>query len=167
VLGNHDRTIPEANMTTLRAAMQSAGVTLLVNETARVRVGSDAIYIAGVDDYGNGRPDIRGVAAQMAADDYVIFLSHSPAAIPDALKATDKDGLKGWFDLGLFGHTHGGQIALVGELLGISHVDARYERGWLKENRADILISHGVGTSLLPIRVLRPPQLHVITVKAK
>ena len=31
VLGNHDRTIPEANLTTLRSAMQSAGVTPLIN----------------------------------------------------------------------------------------------------------------------------------------
>ena len=166
VLGNHDRTIPEANMTTLRAAMQSAGVTLLVNETVRVRVGSDAIYIAGIDDYGNGRPDVRRVAAQMDADDYVIFLSHSPAAIPESLKATDKNGMKGWFDLGLFGHTHGGQFALLGPMIKDDGIPKEYLKGWLRNNRTDMLISRGVGTSGLPLRLFCTPQIHLITVKA-
>lgn len=166
VLGNHDRTIPEANMTTLRAAMQSAEVTLLVNETARVRIGSGSVYIAGIDDFGNGRPDIPGVASQVDIDDYVIFLSHSPAAIPDALAATDKDGMKGWFDLGLFGHTHGGQVALLGPLLKDDGLPREYLQGWLRNNRTDLLISRGVGTSGLPLRLFCTPQIHLITVNA-
>lgn len=168
VMGNHDRTMPESNLTRLTNAMYESGVTPLCNDALQVRIGNSAVWVAGIDDVSNGHPDLAGVAARVKADDYVIFLGHSPEIIPEAHKAVDMNRSKrGWFDLALFGHTHGGQIALVGDLLGISHVDARYERGWLKENRADILISHGVGTSLLPIRVLRPPQLHVITVKAK
>ncbi len=166
VLGNHDRTIPEANMTTLRAAMQAAGVNLLVNETARVPIGSSAVYIAGIDDYGNGRPNIRSVASQVDTNDYVIFLSHSPAAIPDALKATDRDGMKGWFDLGLFGHTHGGQIALLGPLLKDDGLPKEYLKGWLRNNRTDMLITRGVGTSGLPLRLFCTPQIHLITVNA-
>lgn len=166
VLGNHDRTIPEANMTTLRAAMQSAGVSLLVNEVARVRIGSSSVYIAGIDDFGNGRPDIRSVASQVDANDYVIFLSHSPAAIPDALKATDRDGMKNWFDLGLFGHTHGGQVFLLGPLVKDIGVPKEYLKGWFRHGRTDMLVSRGVGTSGLPVRLFCTPQIHLITVSA-
>jgi predicted MPP superfamily phosphohydrolase len=164
VLGNHDRTIPEANMTTLRAAMQSAGVTLLVNETARVRVGSDAIYIAGIDDADNGRPDLKTVAGQVRAEDYVIFLSHNPNIIPDALKMRDINGREGWFDLGLFGHTHGGQVAFLGPLLKDDGVPDEYTQGWFRQNRIDMLVSRGVGTSGLPVRLFCLPQIHLITV---
>ena len=166
VLGNHDRTIPESNLTTLRAAMQAAGVTPLVNAVSRVRIGVNDIYIAGIDDIGNGHPDLKGVAGQAAASDYVIFLSHSPAVIPDALKAVDRNGSQGWFDLGLFGHTHGGQIALIGPMLKDDDVPDQYTQGWFKQNRIDMLVSRGVGTSGLPARLFCAPQIHLITVNS-
>ena len=164
VLGNHDRTIPESNLTTLRSAMQAVGVTPLVNAVSRVRIGVSDVCIAGIDDLDNGHPDLAGVARQVSAADYVIFLSHNPAVIPDALKATDKNGSQNWFDLGLFGHTHGGQIALIGPMLKDDGVPAEYTQGWFKQNRIDMLVSRGVGTSGLPIRLFCTPQIHLITV---
>lgn len=164
VMGNHDRTVPESNLTHLRSAMYNAGVTPLVNEVASVRIGTSNIYIAGIDDVNNGWPDLNAVTSQVRQEDYVIFLSHSPEIIQSALQATDRNGRHNWFDLGLFGHTHGGQIALLGQFLGISKVEGRYVQGWLRENRSDILISRGVGTSELPIRFLRKPQIHQITI---
>ncbi|MGN1368763.1 MAG: metallophosphoesterase [Aristaeellaceae bacterium] len=166
VLGNHDRTLPEANMTTLRSVMQTAGVTALINTVSRVRIGTNDIYIAGIDDVNNGWPDLKGVASQVSASDYVIFLSHSPAIIPDALKAVDKNGRKDWFDLGLFGHTHGGQIALLGSMLGIDGASGQYTKGWFKHNRTDLLVSRGVGTTGVPLRLFCKPQIHLITVNA-
>ena len=165
VVGNHDRTMPENNLIHLRSAMYNAGVTPLVNDVASIRIGTGSIYIVGIDDVNNGWPAIGAVASRVRQEDFVIFLSHSPEAIADAITAADANNRRnGWFDLGLFGHTHGGQVALLGQYLGISKVEDRYEQGWLRENRADILISRGVGTSVLPIRFLRRPQIHQITV---
>lgn len=164
VVGNHDRTVPESNLNTLRAAMMEAGVTPLVNAVSRVRIGTSDIYIAGVDDINNGYPDLRGVASQVSASDYVIFLCHSPAIIPDALKAVDADGRQNWFDLGLFGHTHGGQVALIGSLLRDDGVSSEYTSGWLRQNRIDLLVTRGVGTTGLPVRLFCSPQIHLITV---
>lgn len=166
VAGNHDRTAPESNLGKLRSAMLSAGVTPLINDVAGVRIGTGTVYIAGIDDPDNGHPALAEVASRVRREDYVIFLAHSPSVIGDAHKATDANGRTGWFDLGLFGHTHGGQVALIGEWLGIAKVDARHQRGWITENRIDMLISHGVGTSVLPVRVLCRPQIHVITVNS-
>lgn len=164
VLGNHDRTIPESNLTTLRGAMISAGVTPLINDVAEVRIGMSSIYIAGIDDVGNGYPDLKGVAKKTDAADYVIFLSHSPAVIEDALVARDRNSRKDWFDLGLFGHTHGGQIAILGPLLKDDGVPNKYTSGWFRHNRTDMLVSRGVGTSGIPVRFLCQPQIHLITV---
>lgn len=166
VLGNHDRTIPESNLTTLRSAMKAAGVTPLINTVSRVHIGMSDLYIAGVDDYDNGRPDLVSVASQVSASDYVIFLSHNPAIIPDALRAKDKNGSTGWFDLGLFGHTHGGQVALIGPMLKNDGVPDEYTQGWFKQNRIDMLVSRGVGTSGLPVRLFCTPQIHLITVNS-
>lgn len=164
VLGNHDRTIPESNLTTLRGAMQAAGVTPLVNVVTRIQIGVNSIYVAGIDAPGNGYPDLKGVAGQVNPKDFVIFLSHSPAVIPNALKFSKDSSGQLWFDLGLFGHTHGGQIALIGPLLKDDGVPDEYTQGWFRQNRTDMLVSRGVGTSGLPIRLFCPPQIHLITV---
>lgn len=168
--GNHDRTQPESNFKLLTDEMKNAGITPLINSVSRVKVGQSYIYIAGVDDFYNGFPDVEGVAAQVSKDDFVIFAGHSPDLLPDALKAVDMNGDGHWFDLALFGHTHGGQINLFG-YTPFSNIDeslsARYMTGWREENRAGILVSNGVGTSVLPVRLFAQPQVHLITLKAR
>lgn len=166
VLGNHDRTYPEANLTTLRSAMQSAGVTPLINTVKRVRIGVSDIYIAGIDDIDNGHPDLKATASQVNSNDYVIFLCHSPAIIDETISAKDASGHTSWFDLGLFGHTHGGQIALLGSQFKDERVPDKYTQGWFSINRIDLLVSRGVGTSGLPARLFCSPQIHLITVNS-
>lgn len=169
VLGNHDRTVPESNLNLLQNAMIGAGVWPLVNNVKSVKIGSSTLTLAGIDDVNNGHPDIDGVARMVGTDDFVIFLSHSPAALPAANKATDRDGRPRWFDLALCGHTHGGQITFFGQPLipEFQKVERRYLSGWIEENRVPILISNGVGTAYVPIRLFAPAQIHVITLKSK
>ncbi len=170
VLGNHDRTEPESNLAVLVRQMQDAGVVPLVNDVARAKVGQSYVYIAGVDDYYNGAPDVAGVAAQVRADDFVIFAGHSPDLMTDVLKARSADNDSHWFDLAVFGHTHGGQINVLGYTPFSSlktEVGARYLTGWLEENRASILVSNGVGTSGAPVRLFARPQVHLITLKSR
>lgn len=164
IVGDADRSEASATPSALRDAMRAAGVIPLVNEVTSVRIGTNDIYLAGADDADKGFPDLAGLAGRVSSDDYVILLSHSPAVIPETLNLTDRNGHKGWYDLGLFGHTHGGQLALVGGMLGISHVDGRYQRGWQVENKINLLISNGVGTSVLPMRLFTQPQVHLITI---
>ena len=170
VLGNHDRTQPETNLQRLTDAMKNAGVTPLVNSVSRVKVGQHYLYIAGVDDFYNGTPDVTGVASQVLEEDFVIFAGHTPDLLPDAQKAQDMTGDSHWFDLALFGHTHGGQMNLFGYTPFRNVTDklsARYISGWREENRAALLISNGVGTSVFPVRLFAPPQVHLITLKAR
>lgn len=165
VLGNHDRT-HESKLDTLCRQMQSAGVTPLVNHVTRIRIGMHTVCIAGIDDMNNGKPALTAVASQVSADELVIFLSHSPAIIPDAMKATDRYGARDWLDLGLFGHTHGGQVALLGSMLKEDNVPDKYTKGWFRQGRTAMLVSRGVGTSGLPVRLFCRPQIHLITINA-
>ena len=165
VIGEHDRGDSDFTLTQLTEAMSNAGVEPLVNRTATVNIGSRRIFVAGVDDYLTGRPDVKAVARTVAAGDYVIFLSHNPAVIPDAQLAKDSTGNLGWFDLGLFGHTHGGQMLFFSSLLGLAdEVPERYRSGWMKENRVDMLVSRGVGTSGFPGRLFCFPQIHYMEI---
>lgn len=162
VVGNHDRTTPEANLSKLKSAMRDAGVTPLVNEAALLRTDGKTLALAGVDDYYNGHPDYAKLSRQCRAADYVIFLPHSPDAVPDALKRGR------WFDLALCGHTHGGQVTVLGFPFVSSSVYGRkYLSGWKEIGGVPVLISNGVGTSGLPVRLGARPQMHLITLKTQ
>lgn len=165
VIGETDRGDSDFSRDQLTEAMANAGVTPLVNKALPVNIGPRQIYVAGVDDTLTGRPDLKSVARTVSSKDYVIFLSHNPSVIPDAQLATDRNGNLGWFDLGLFGHTHGGQMLFFSSLLGLDEdVPDRYRSGWLTENRVDLLVSHGVGTSVWPGRLFCFPQIHYMEV---
>ena len=168
VLGDYDRSESQGDLRSLTQAMKDAGVTPLVNEVTGIKVGQATLYIAGLDDMDTGDPDMKGVAKRVRGDDFVILLGHNPDLLADAVKAVDADGKTHWFDLGLFGHTHGGQITLLGKPL-LSAFNpkqsARYLSGWINEYRANILISNGVGTLYVPMRLFAPAQIHLIKLR--
>ena len=165
VIGEADRGEYDYDLTRLTESMANADVTPLVNQTMSINVGAARIHVAGLDDPLTGKPDLKAVARSVTASDYVILLCHSPSIVPDAQLAKDANGNLGWFDLGLFGHTHGGQMLFFSPLLGIAdEVSDRYRGGWLKENRVDLLVSRGVGTSVFPGRLFCYPQIHYMEV---
>ena len=169
VLGEHDRTLSDdaETLRSLRVTLRSKGITLLMNSVEPIRIGNSSIYLAGLDDLNSGWPDLKRVAASVNQEDYVIFLCHSPEIIPSAQIALDKNGRRNWFDLGLFGHTHGGQLAVFGGLLHLTDgIDSHYRSGWFVENRTPLLVSRGIGTSTVPMRWMRSPQIHLITVRS-
>lgn len=168
VMGDTDRSDEQGTLQQLVAAMSSRNVTALVNDTAQIKLGKSYLYIAGADDYRAGYPDVVKVARQVRSEDFVIFAGHSPNLLPAMLDARDRSGNAHWFDVALFGHTHGGQINLFGftpfRLLR-PLAGSRYLTGWLEENRAAMLISNGVGTETIPFRLFAPPQIHLIILK--
>ena len=165
VIGEADRGESDASCHLLTEAMTNAGVVPLVNKVVPVNIAGRQIFIAGLDDKLTGKPDIKGVAKFVNARDYVILLCHNPSVIQEAQVAEDSTGNLGWFDLGLFGHTHAGQMSFFSSALNIAEdVPDRYRSGWLKENRVDLLISPGVGTSVFPGRLFCFPTIHCITI---
>ena len=165
VLGERDQG-EEALPPDLVNTMKAAGVTLLQNTVLPVRIGQRSVYIAGADALTGGSAALRALAAGVSREDFVILLCHTPEIIDDALSLQDKAGRNGWFDLGLFGHTNGGQLPMGSRLLRIAEeIPANHQRGWVQENRTPMLITRGLGTVKLPIRIGCSPQIHLITVR--
>ncbi|NLB91445.1 MAG: metallophosphoesterase [Clostridiales bacterium] len=168
VLGNHDHEgASKDGIELLKSAIRNTGIVPLVNETREIRYKSASFFVSGIDDYVHGSPDISAVSSSVSQEDFVIFLTHTPDAFPEAFNALDKNGHLHWFDLGLAGHTHGGQVTFFGTPLFRNYnlVSDKYLTGWLQENRAHTLVSNGVGTVILPARFFAKPQIHVITIK--
>lgn len=162
VMGNHDRTPPESNLRKLMDAMAADGVTPLVNDALLLRRDGATLALGATDDVYNGHPYLDKVAERSAEADFCIFLPHSPDILPQTY--TRPGGP--FYQLALCGHTHGGQVALFGHAVkSSSDYGDRFLSGWYHENGVDILVSNGVGTSWLPVRLGARPQIHLITLK--
>lgn len=159
VLGNHDAW---EGSDRARSELASAGITLLENKNARVRVPGAWIRIGGTRDESAGNPDPAKAAADIAKDEYAILVSHSPDTFAEGLKA-----VPGAFDLALSGHTHGGQVTLFGLWAPWvpSAYGERYREGWTEENGVPILTSRGVGVVYVPVRFISVPEIHVIELR--
>jgi predicted MPP superfamily phosphohydrolase len=153
VLGNHDW---YAGARRISDALEDEGVTVLEDSAAPV---GDGLWVAGVGDY-----RIRGAWVDRALMPVpegapVLVLSHDPDAFPDVPESVS---------LTLAGHTHGGQVAipLVRRPFVPSRYGERYVHGHIVEGGRHLYVSSGLGTSGLPVRFLRPPEVVSLTLRA-
>lgn len=164
VAGNHDRTLPHDSFQRLIDAMRADGVTPLINDAILLKKDGATLALASTDDYYNGFPKLEQVSALCADADFAIFLPHSPDILPETFQMDNGP----FYQLALCGHTHGGQVALFGHSLkSSSRYGDRYRSGWYHEMGTDILVSNGVGTSWLPVRLGARPQFHLLTLCRK
>jgi predicted MPP superfamily phosphohydrolase len=148
VLGNHD----SGPMT--RKAVAGTQIRLLVGE----RYDAGPLSIVGADDILAGSPAVekwRRAIASAPADKPVISIVHEPDFMHWLPKRVP---------LLIAGHTHGGQIVLpfLGTLPRSPFLDAHL-RGTYVKNGQTLLVSSGLGTSVLPMRIGVPPEIVEIT----
>ncbi len=132
------------------AFYREAGVKLLVNQSDRI---VDGVWIAGFDDALKGTPDIAAALKGIPDGAFRIGAFHTPVLF---------DALGGQVDLALAGHTHGGQIRLpwLGHLY-LPAGSGRFLAGWYELEGSRMYVSRGIGTTLLDMRVLCPPELPI------
>ncbi len=157
VLGNHDHAC-YSDLEPLRSALGRAGVRLLVNDGFWLR---DDFYLAGIDDWMRGTPDVAKAFAAADEEDEGgarVLVSHNPDVIPDLASYLNRLP-----DLVLSGHTHGGQVCLplIGPVVTSSAYGRRFAQGWV-EDPVTAFVSRGLGVSLLPVRMLCPPELALL-----
>ena len=152
VLGNHDHW---RDAEAARRALKAAGIHLLDNQAER----AGPLAIGGVDDAFTGHDDLRTTITAMSAIGGVpILLSHSPDPFP-RVPTTVK--------LMVAGHTHCGQIRLpfIGAVSTMSAYGERYACGLVAENKKTLIVTAGLGTSILPFRLGAVPDMWVIEIK--
>jgi uncharacterized protein len=138
-LGEHNN-----DMVEFRRRLVTEGIHLLVNSSYRIQAEGFDLWLAGVDDLMEGRPDVPAALAAMPGDGALrILLAHNPDLMLDpALQQVD---------LALCGHVHGGQIRLP--LVGSphtqgTHLSRRRSSGWFQYGRAATYISRGLGEGI-------------------
>jgi predicted MPP superfamily phosphohydrolase len=142
VLGNHDH---YSGADLVRSQLAEAGVTLLENRSVSLPEPHHRVSIVGLDDHGFGAPDAKQAFAN--AREVRILLMHQPSGL------LDLDGHR--LDLALAGHTHGGQLVLPRLpplYLPKGALSRRYLAGRFETEHGPLLVSRGIGCTLLPFR---------------
>ncbi|MBS2969442.1 metallophosphoesterase [Metabacillus sp. KIGAM252] len=150
VLGNND---PESDILKLKRLLKQERVKLLENQAFSIPSKSGKnISLLGVSEMKFGWDKLDLALNDSKNADFRILLCHNPD-IDKQIK--EETGIR----LVLSGHTHGGQIRLLGFGL--------YEKGKLhKKTYGAQLISNGYGTTQLPLRLGAPAEAHFITITA-
>jgi len=135
-------------------ALAAAGVTVLDNQAA----AAGPLAIGGLDDDFTDRADLPAtLAAMRRLPGARILLSHSPDPFPD---------VPAEIGLVLAGHTHCGQVRLpfIGAPQTMSDYGQRYACGVIRENGRTLIVTAGLGTSGLPLRLGAVPDLWLVTI---
>ncbi len=162
VLGNHDHWEGAASC---RRVFDELGIPLLDNRRMFVteRGVTDAaperggLCVGGLADLWEDSPSFEAALGGVPADMPRILMSHNPDVAETAPAEVRVDLL-------VAGHTHGGQIRLpvVGAPLVPSRYGDKYAGGMCQGPRGRVLVSRGVGMSILPVRLGVPPEISLI-----
>jgi len=155
VPGNHDRSRPEFRE--LMDALVALGAKVLINRGEELRVGPARIWVAGLDDATLGLDDLEAALRGRQAR-WCLLLSHCPAIFPQAAAM----GVQ----LVLAGHTHGGQVRLplVGAVW-LPPGSGGFEGGLYCRDGHWLHVTVGLGTTLIPVRLLCRPELVLLVLR--
>ena len=155
VSGNHESRVPEREE--LWAGLRELGVVMLDNASMELERDGEAICLMGLAD-----PDFGGNYGAMLEEltaevqEYTVLLSHRP----ELFEVYAEFGV----DLVFSGHAHGGQFRLpiLGGLVAPHQgLFPEYDAGLFEQNGTAMLVSRGVGNSIIPIRFNNRPEIVV------
>ena len=164
VTGNHEAWIGTEYQETEKILLDK-GVIVLHDETVKLVRDDGSIQIAGLDDPAfsgeaadDGEELLKSRLKDMEIDDsFCILLSHRPE-IFDVYVSMD-------IDLVLSGHAHGGQFRLpfIGGLIAPDQgFLPEYDDGEYIEDNTLMIVSRGLGNSIIPIRFNNDPELVIV-----
>ena len=168
VNGNHEARVSEYDE--LKEDLEAAGVVVLENERVEIELSGETITLLGVDDPSFNADYLFGDAAAVVStklaeitteeDGFTVLISHRPELFDTYVECG--------MDLVLSGHAHGGQFRLpfVGGLVAPNQgLFPEYDSGLYTENGTNMIVSRGIGNSILPFRFNNRPEVIVIEMK--
>ncbi len=154
VSGNHESRVPE--WTALRRGLLDAGATILDGDSVPLERDGAQIILAGVSSPAFGGDFVRDLEKATAGEGYTILLSHHPEWMAQYVARG--------VDLVFSGHAHGGQVRIpfVGGLIAPNQgFFPKYDAGAFREGETVMLVSRGLGNSIIPLRVNNRPEIIV------
>ncbi len=139
----------DVDLKALERTYQAHNGRLLVNSSEAYNIRGKTVLVTGFDDLIGNHPDPKQAFAAYRPNDYHVVLNHCPQ-----YRDVMIENITQWpvIDMVLCGHTHGGQINVLGLIPVIPPGSGRYVEGWYKEAHPYMYVSRGIGTSGVPVR---------------
>ena len=165
VTGNHEARVDEFNE--LKNGLLSAGVIVLEGTSAEICIAGEYITLVGVNDpsfetdylLGDSETVMQSALSDLltGSDGFTILLSHRPELLDTYLDCK--------VDLVLSGHAHGGQfrIPFFGGIIAPNQgFFPEFDAGIYTTGNTNMLVSRGIGNSIIPFRVNNRPEVILI-----
>lgn len=152
------------------SAIKNAGVHHISNETDRIYQNTEYIYVSEIDlsrsyykKLSSKQLEVSSIEELIGTckdDSFHILLAHNPAYFPSYSQ---------WgADLTLSGHVHGGimRLPFLGGVIDPAyHLFPKYDGGMYEQDGKKMIVSVGLGTHSIKIRLFNPPKIDIITLK--
>lgn len=140
-IGNHDHSDGD-NSLAIQNIYNKANFQVLMNNSAKVNVNGETIYLAGADDIELGEQNLIAMAKDIPKEAKSVFLTHNPVNFKQLAELNP--------DLVLAGHTHGGQIfPAVSKFIYRLIYKSDYISGFYFLEKSKLYVNRGIGTALL------------------
>ena len=170
VTGNHEASLSQYGE--LKTGLESAGVTVLEDKAVQLERSGSFITLIGLSDpnfaiRSNIFNEVPAMISTKLNDltkdetNYTILLSHRPELFDTYVSCG--------VDLVLSGHAHGGQfrLPLVGGLVAPNQgFFPKYDAGLYTEGRTNMIVSRGIGNSIIPLRFNNRPEIVLVELRA-
>ena len=170
VSGNHEARIDEYE--DLIEGLENAGVQVLKNESVLLEQSGNSICVAGMEDpsfvtdylFGDSETVAIDVLSELIRDEaiFTILLSHRPELFDAYVECKA--------DLVFSGHAHGGQFRLpfIGGIVAPNQgLFPEYDAGQFTEGSTNMIVSRGIGNSILPFRINNRPEIVLVELKSE
>ena len=165
VTGNHEARLSKEIYMDFEKKVKEYGVNILHDESVLIERDGEYISLAGIDDpffasnhngiqYSNLSNHIKELYSE---DGFHVLLSHRPELFETYVEAD--------VDLVFSGHAHGGQFRLpfVGGLVAPNQgLFPKYDAGLFSEDGTNMVVSRGIGNSIIPVRFHNRPEVIVV-----
>lgn len=161
ITGNHELWLDESVRTDLMERISKTGTIILDDEVIDIVADANAdstatefFTLVGLDDGSLLGDTLHTLTKDIDKEQFILLLAHEP----QNMMFYSKENV----DLILSGHAHGGQFRLPG-VGGIIAPDQgffpEYTEGLHEENAVSMIISRGIGNSIIPVRIFNRPEI--------
>ena len=154
ITGNHELWLEEEYRTDLMNRIEKTGTFVLDNEIIPISEKDTSFTLVGLDDASLLGTTLHEMTKDISQEEFVLLLAHEPQYFLNYSKEN--------VDLILSGHAHGGQFRLPG-VGGFFAPDQgfipEYTEGLHEENGVSMIISRGIGNSVIPVRIFNRPEI--------
>ncbi len=170
VTGNHEAMAPEYDE--LKQGLTELGVVVLENERVEITKSGETLTLLGVEDpnfqtdclFDDAETVMKIQIQELTNEDntYTVLLSHRPELFNVYCDSN--------VDLVLCGHAHGGQFRLpfAGGLAAPNQgLFPEYDAGLYTEKNTNMIVSRGIGNSIIPFRFNNRPEVILIELRSK